>query len=232
MRMNMTASSPRTSQASVGARHRTFVARVERNRRGVRRVAGPAQILLRTRSRITPLHRSFAVWLHVAVSGLRQVRPHRRGAVTVRRLDRPPPDMRRTRIDQSPAPTRLRRVPFAAAAAILTSRRIGPPDAPARRTRASRDAAPGASVRRPPVPELPFTLATTRATPERPSDRRSDIARGIPHDSARRVAGATIDQSEGLPWAELSRVTEHVLRTLDRRVLAWRERTGQVWESR
>jgi hypothetical protein len=33
-----------------------------------------------------------------------------------------------------------------------------------------------------------------------------------------------------LPADELSRVTEHVLRTLDRRVLSHRERTGQLWD--
>lgn len=33
-----------------------------------------------------------------------------------------------------------------------------------------------------------------------------------------------------LPADELSRVTEHVLRTFDRRVLSHRERTGQLWE--
>jgi hypothetical protein len=31
-----------------------------------------------------------------------------------------------------------------------------------------------------------------------------------------------------LPPQELSRVTEHVLRTLDRRVLSYRERTGRI----
>jgi hypothetical protein len=31
-----------------------------------------------------------------------------------------------------------------------------------------------------------------------------------------------------LPAEELSRVTDHVLRTFDRRVLSYRERTGQV----
>lgn len=34
--------------------------------------------------------------------------------------------------------------------------------------------------------------------------------------------------SAALPAQELARVTEHVLRTLDRRVLSYRERTGQI----
>jgi hypothetical protein len=49
----------------------------------------------------------------------------------------------------------------------------------------------------------------------------------FPTESSARTAAAP---PVVLPTDELSRVTEHVLRTLDRRVLSHRERTGQLWD--
>jgi hypothetical protein len=95
-----------------------------------------------------------------------------------------------------------------------------------RATRAARAAAPAAH--RPGYPRLSLTLARAAAAPaSAPAgiDAAADGAR-----TARLQANTITATAQPVPLhpAELSRVTEHDLRTLDRRVLSYRERTGQV----
>jgi len=79
------------------------------------------------------------------------------------------------------------------------------------------------------VPRLALTMVRTHAPADRPTE--VDRARPPTRSPARspdwdgRLQQVT---ASPLPAQELSRVTEHVLRTLDRRVLSWRERSGQV----
>lgn len=55
-----------------------------------------------------------------------------------------------------------------------------------------------------------------------PSSPAARAVRNLQHAPAAALAPSPV------PPNELSRITEHVLRTLDRRVLSYRERTGQI----
>jgi hypothetical protein len=76
-------------------------------------------------------------------------------------------------------------------------------------------------------------LAMTLARPSAPAPVSSSPATPSHHTQGERsgtyaARGSPAAALAPLPAEELSRVTEHVLRTLDRRVLSYRERTGQV----
>jgi hypothetical protein len=76
-------------------------------------------------------------------------------------------------------------------------------------------------------PRVPLTMS--RAPSPAPA---SQPAAAIAQAHEAHCAGTTPREitaaARPLPAHELSRVTEHVLRTLDRRVLSYRERTGQI----
>lgn len=86
------------------------------------------------------------------------------------------------------------------------------------------------AVRPSAYPRVAMTLTRTQspaattaaASAESERERRTAVTAGF---TDRRGASAL---SAALPAQELARVTEHVLRTLDRRVLSYRERTGQI----
>jgi len=76
-------------------------------------------------------------------------------------------------------------------------------------------------------------LALTMAHPHAPADRSTTADRAV-QPTGTPMQRSTVDArtlqtaAVSLPADELSRVTEHVLRTLDRRALSWRERSGQA----
>lgn len=76
-------------------------------------------------------------------------------------------------------------------------------------------------------PRVPLTMARAPA-PAATSQPAAAIAQAHAHDAARAMPREMAAAAAPLPAHELSRVTEHVLRTLDRRVLSYRERTGQI----
>jgi hypothetical protein len=78
-------------------------------------------------------------------------------------------------------------------------------------------------------PRLAMTLARPSATaPVSPSPARPGHHAQGERSGTYAARGSQAAALAPLPAKELSRVTEHVLRTLDRRVLSYRERTGQV----
>ena len=68
----------------------------------------------------------------------------------------------------------------------------------------------------------PETIAAVR--PEQAASDTTQRGKGGSTDHPHFVAAEGVP----LPPHELSRVTEHVLRTLDRRVLSYRERSGRI----
>ena len=70
-------------------------------------------------------------------------------------------------------------------------------------------------------PALGTPKESTPHHPSTPADRNRATRLAA---SARQAAV----EAFSLPAQELSRVTEHVIQTLDRRVLSYRERTGQL----
>lgn len=79
-------------------------------------------------------------------------------------------------------------------------------------------------------PRVQSTMLRTRATqpPANAGAPDASAPRGNHADEPRALAIPRSSPPPPLPASELSRVTEHVLRQLDRRVLSYRERTGQI----
>jgi hypothetical protein len=103
------------------------------------------------------------------------------------------------------------------------------------------DAPPASPATRPPelrretaraFPRLGTTVVRAPATAVAAADAasaRQDPARaGTSGGRAERDAPARAGNAISLPPRELSRVTDHVLRQLDRRVLSYRERLGRI----
>ena len=89
-------------------------------------------------------------------------------------------------------------------------------------------AASSPAERRAAFPRVHLTLVRTQPAPVAPA-MQPDPARLPSAPRGARAPGLARGAAFApLPPDELSRVTEHVLRTLDRRVLSYRERTGQV----
>jgi hypothetical protein len=203
------------------ARHGAFVARLRRLQRRERPVQRQAQVMRRMRW-------SFAVsgaWLQIALRTAREASP----ALPATIVARPTTLLRTTgrvgALRETHVLTRLRQV-HAVERAVTTVAHAERQQEATRATRAARAAAPAAH--RPGYPRLSLTLARAAAAPaSAPAgiDAAADGAR-----TARLQANTITATAQPVPLhpAELSRVTEHVLRTLDRRVLSYRERTGQV----
>ncbi len=78
-------------------------------------------------------------------------------------------------------------------------------------------------------PRVAATLARTRAAQPVPPQSAAAPASAPPSRALHAMHGFSTPQTLApLPAAELSRVTEHVIRQLDKRVVSYRERTGQV----
>lgn len=76
---------------------------------------------------------------------------------------------------------------------------------------------------------LPMALAQTKPASTKPAalhEVRSERARSIVDESVSPISGQRAPAS--LPANELARVTDHVIKQLDRRVLSYRERTGRI----
>jgi hypothetical protein len=76
---------------------------------------------------------------------------------------------------------------------------------------------------------LPMALAQAKAVPTRSAavhETRSERARSIPDEPVSLLPAQRTPAS--LPANELARVTDHVIKQLDRRVLSYRERTGRI----
>jgi hypothetical protein len=89
------------------------------------------------------------------------------------------------------------------------------------------------AVRRAPKqPDLPRVLMTMVRAPATVAGARAEQTVSTHAHTARDRASAPshfgTTGNASLPPHELSRVTEHVLRTLDRRVLSYRERSGRI----
>jgi hypothetical protein len=76
---------------------------------------------------------------------------------------------------------------------------------------------------------LPMALAQTKPASTKPAalhEVRSERARSIPDEPVSLIPAQRTPAS--LPANELARVTDHVIKQLDRRVLSYRERTGRI----
>jgi hypothetical protein len=76
---------------------------------------------------------------------------------------------------------------------------------------------------------LPMALAQTKAMPSKAAaayEVRGERTRVIPDEPVSLIPAQRTSAS--LPANELARVTDHVIRQLDRRVLSYRERTGRI----
>ena len=80
-------------------------------------------------------------------------------------------------------------------------------------------------ARRPAFPRMPLTMV--RTTPPPAADIAEARATNGDLARAKRPSTPQIATISALPPQELSRVTEHVIRPLDRRVLSYRERPGR-----
>jgi hypothetical protein len=106
--------------------------------------------------------------------------------------------------------------------------------------RLTRTIAPGAAPRvahltrvelRQAAPRTQFTMLRTQAVSATPTRAAAE-----PEQAAAREARPVSSQPRGiasgaplvLPPQELSRLTDHVIRQLDHRILSWQERTGRV----
>ena len=220
MRTTFTAARRSPGPPPAHARHRAFVGRLRRRQRRERPVQRQAQVLRRVRW-------SFAmsnVWLQIAVRAGRAASPavaaaigarHTALALTTERMSAP----RHTRV-----PARLRQVQTVERA-ITTVVHAERRHHTTHHTRPAPAAPP--ATQRPAYPRLALTLARTPSAPASVA-ARSDAASEPSARTARLQTNTVATQPVPLHPAELSRVTEHVLRTLDRRVLSYRERTGQV----
>jgi hypothetical protein len=81
-------------------------------------------------------------------------------------------------------------------------------------------------------PRMPLPLTRTTSASVRAEDRRSPavVEAAAPFEMRPRISPSANakPQAIALPPQELSRVTEHVIRQLDQRVLSYRERTGRI----
>jgi hypothetical protein len=89
------------------------------------------------------------------------------------------------------------------------------------------------AVRLPAFAPLPLTMARSAPPPARPADARAVAQAAVPPavgdaPPARRPRATMTAPEVSLPPQELSRVTEHVIRQLDRRVLSFQERSGRI----
>lgn len=219
MRIAPQRSSQRSGPAAVGARHRAFLGRLHRGRRValrdavelilrrarvVVRVVRGAALRLRIDMRSGPVVQTTAIALH----GLRErsVERHAMLAKTrvlerVRREHTLETMLVTTRVPAPPAG-----VPGPAGGAATPLRQ-------ARREGAA--------------PRLPMAIARLPAAVPARADAPAP-AQVAGEAALRERAHRSPATAWVLPAEELSRVTDHVLRTFDRRVLSYRERTGQV----
>lgn len=220
MRMGATLH-PRRRTAGALARHRAFLARLRRaghddpHARPLARILRGAFVCASSIGVTLSFPRSF-VHVHaaspVALAGAAKRSAHSRPAADVARLYWHP-SWRELRVRT------LVNVP--AVARREAPRQLHP-------VRVSRVVAVDRWNPRAAVPPLALTLLRTLPAPVVAANEQARVWPASAPRAARSLelaGGADFGQ---LPQDELSRVTEHVLRTLDRRVLSHRERTGQV----
>lgn len=215
--------------ASVGcaARHRAFIDRLHALRRSRQRPAFLSLVLVRL---LRPLTKRGAVLLNLALSvfarGALPAAPHLRVARHSEEAPRTVRELMRHRL--------LERIVLQRSSTQLRERTLSERALPGidhrsehrftqivRSNRIERIAA---------YPRLTVALAraasaTVPQAAEQPSAPRSDVVRTVFGMQAPSAQSAVRD---ALPPQELARVTDHVLAQLDRKVLSYRERLGQI----
>jgi hypothetical protein len=214
-------------------RHRAFVARIRRGASAASRVPGVTQVLRRSAMRVLVRQRN--VERFVARLTLRELAPVflvRAGSTTKPGL------LRETRHRETRSG--FERI----VEQRLQSRERNETRIVERRTGVVVRSAPPAFAiaarpafarveQRAAFPPLARTLVRASAAPPTTAVRSETAPPPFAHPDERRAVtrfGGAIGTPEtvSLPPAELARVTKHVIGELDRRVLSYRERTGQV----
>lgn len=217
----------RTRRTTVAARHIAFVehlkrgARIARARVRIAQPIAPALLSLRRASIITPSWRStFMMSSNVHTSVFMPAGERRVPGTSVRHTERVI-EQRRAHHTYERIETRthdrMRSILLRQVAASVTQR-ASTARPPATRREQSTD-----------FPRIATTMVRSATSPQ-----TTEPPPNAPIQSRSAIDAVTAPPRMGppavtpVPAQELTRVTEHVLRTLDRRVLSYRERTGQV----